>query len=73
MPVANYIREDFPTGMIDRMPQPARAILVATVTPHVIECSRFNFVKINKNIVRIQAFQRCSVDRFEASFLFLIR
>ena len=68
--ITEHIGEDFPRVMANRVPKPTLVFLAADMTPHLVKLGTFNFLNINNNFRRIQAFQHRTVDRVEARFFF---
>ena len=70
LPVAEHICEDFSGVVVNGVPKPSLVFLAADITPHLVKLGTFNFLNINNNFRRIQAFQHRTVDRVEARFFF---
>jgi hypothetical protein len=54
--VAKSIGKDAPGVVVNRVPKPPLVALVADITPHLVQFSRFNFLNFNDNFSNIHTF-----------------
>ena len=65
-PVAERIDENFPCGVVNRMPKPALVPFVADIAPHLVQFRILNPLNVNDNAVRVQGLQELAVDGLKA-------
>jgi hypothetical protein len=61
--ISEYIRDNMPRVVIDRVPEPALVLLAADKAPHSVNLNRLNLLNFNDNIVTRGPFQELAIDR----------